>query len=105
MELTLSSDVGQSLTSTPRPLMLVTNGPDGYRACTPFSAAATHAQAASARREPWRGMAAAQRWQRRTQLLLGAALRASTRTEAGAETSALGAGTVSLAHELRSPLR
>jgi hypothetical protein len=59
MELTLSSVVGQSFTSTPRPLMLVTNGPLGYRACTPFTAAATHAQAASARRAPWRGMAAA----------------------------------------------
>lgn len=61
MELTLSSVVGQSLTSTPKPLMLVTNGPLGYRACTPFTAAATHAQAASARRAPWRGMAAARR--------------------------------------------
>ena len=59
MALTLSSDVGQSLTLTPRPLMLVTKGPLGMRPSTtaPLSAPSAQAQAARERRAPWRGMA------------------------------------------------
>jgi hypothetical protein len=57
MALTLSSDVGQSFTGTPKPLILVTNGPLGMRASTNAPCSAPSTQAASARRAPWRAIA------------------------------------------------